>query len=58
MRYWLLMIGYWLLCVCCGAKGPVKTEQANTMEDTITIESTIDIDVEYTKEDSALRKTG
>ena len=29
-------------------------EQAKTMEDTIAIESTIDIDVEYTKEDSAL----
>ena len=51
MRYWLLMIGYWLLCVCCGAKGPVKTEQSMETEEAA---ESMDIDVEYTKEDSAL----
>ena len=52
MRYGLLMIGYWLLCVGCGAKGPAKTEQAIETDDAV--ESSMDMDVEYTKEDSAL----
>lgn len=52
MRYWLLAISCWLLAVGCGAQGTAKTEQDITMEDTI--DSSIDIDVEYTKEDSAL----
>lgn len=52
MRYWLLMICSWLLCASCVAKGPAKTEQAIETDDAV--ESSMDMDVEYTKEDSAL----
>lgn len=51
MRYWLLMICSWLLCASCVAKGPAKTEQSMETEEAA---ESMDIDVEYTKEDSAL----
>lgn len=51
MRYWLLMICSWLLCASCVAKGPAKAEQSMETEEAA---ESMDIDVEYTKEDSAL----
>ena len=54
MRYGLLVIGYWLLCVGCGAQGPAKTEQVEEAGSVVEAENTMMKDVEYTKADSAL----
>jgi hypothetical protein len=45
------MICSWLLCASCVAKGPAKAEQSMETEEAA---ESMDIDVEYTKEDSAL----